>query len=84
MNATNEEERKQLKAKYRKPSVKILSIMHVVCGVLSCIIGTYKLILAPMAYLSYSRIPFITIGEGIFCGIPFLITGKDFYNGAEL
>ena len=76
MDTSSEEKRKQQIEKYRKPSVKILSIMHLVCGVLSCIIGTYKLILQPVAYISHSRMQFASIGEGIFCGILFLATGK--------
>jgi len=67
--------RQQPKDRYRKTSVKILSIMHVVCGVLSCLVGIFKLILHSSLYNPYRRMPFYTIGEGIFCGIPFLITG---------
>ena len=90
MNKTNEEKnkdtgivivmdngRKQPKDRYKKKSVKILSIMHVLCGVLSCIIGIFKLILQSTDGNSYSRQPFYTFGEGIFCGVPFLITGPE-------
>jgi len=59
--------RQQPKDRYRKTSVKILSIMHVVCGVLSCLVGIFKIILHSSLYYHY--------GEGIFCGVPFFITG---------
>jgi len=70
--------RQQPKDRYRKTSVIILSIMHVVCGVLSCLVGIFKLILHSSLYDPYRShliMTFYTIGEGIFCGVPFLITG---------
>ena len=59
--------RKQPKDRYKKKSVKILSIMHVLCGVLSCIFGIFKLI---------NSWKFI-FPTAIFCGVPFLITGPE-------
>jgi len=64
---------KQPKEKYKKRSVKVLSILHIVLGIISCNVGIFELIMQFFANLG--RLSIITVGEGIFCGIPFLITG---------
>ena len=64
---------KQPKEKYKKNSVKALSILQIVLGIISCNIGFYQIFFMFLYPQRYGRIS--TIGEGIFCGIPFLITG---------
>lgn len=64
---------KQPKEKYKKRSVKVLSILHIVLGIISCNVGIFELI---MQFVANGRRTYInTVGQGIFCGIPFLITG---------
>merc|ERR1719342_5001 len=56
-----------------KNSVKALSILQIVLGIISCNVGFYQIFFMFLYPQRYWRIS--TIGEGIFCGIPFLITG---------
>jgi len=65
--------KKQPKEKYKKNSVKALSILQIVLGIISCNVGFYQIFFMFLYPQRYGRIS--TIGEGIFCGIPFLITG---------
>ena len=65
--------KKQPKEKYKKNSVKALSILQIVLGIISCNVGFYQIFFMFLYPQRYGRIS--TVGEGIFCGIPFLITG---------
>ena len=64
---------KQPKDNYMNNSVKALSILHIVLGILSCSVCFYELFY--ISYHPYGSRLISTIGEGIFFGIPFLVTG---------
>merc|ERR1711936_805161 len=61
------------KEKYKRKAIKILSLLHLVSGVLAISVAGFLLILKS----GYQRNeePFSTVGEGLFCGIMFLVTG---------
>ena len=61
------------KDKYKKKTIKIISGLHVISGLLAISVGVLLLILKS-GYQSYEE-PFNTVGEGLFCGMMFLITG---------
>merc|ERR1712062_754006 len=68
-----ENNRKAPKERYKKKAVKILSILHIVSGCLAVSVAGFMLILKS----GYQRNeePFLTVGEGLFCGLIFVITG---------
>ena len=53
--------------------IRVLSVLHLMVGAVSFLIGSYKLILKS----GYQRneAPFHTYTEGIFCGVVFMVTG---------
>jgi len=68
-----ENSQKQPKDNYKHRSIKILSGLHILCGLLAMSVGAFKLILKS----GYQRNeePFITSGEGLWFGVVFLVTG---------
>ena len=63
------------KEKYKRKAIKILSILHLVSGSLAISVAVIMLILKSGYQRNERRPPFSTVGEGLFCGIMFLVTG---------
>ena len=61
------------KEKYKKKAVKVLSILHIVSGCLAVSVAGFMFILK--SGYQKNEEPFITVGEGLFCGLIFIITG---------
>ena len=68
-----ENTRKTPKERYKKKAVKVLSILHIVSGCLAISVAGFMFILK--SGYQKNEEPFITVGEGMFCGLIFLITG---------
>jgi len=61
------------KERYKKKAVKILSILHIMSGCLAVSVAGFMLILK--SGYQQNEEPFLTVGEGLFCGLIFVITG---------
>ena len=61
------------KERYKKKAVKVLSITHIVSGCLAVSVAGFMFILK--SGYQKNEEPFITVGEGLFCGLIFIITG---------
>jgi len=68
-----ENTRKTPKERYKKKAVKVLSILHILSGCMAISVAGFMFILKS-GYQANEE-PFITVGEGMFCGLIFLITG---------
>ena len=68
-----ENTRKTPKERYKKKAVKALSVLHIVSGCLAISVAGFMFILK--SGYQKNEEPFITVGEGMFCGLIFLITG---------
>ena len=68
-----ENSQKQPKDNYKDRSIKIMSCLHILCGLVAMSVGAFKLILKS----GYQRNeePFITSGEGLWFGVIFMVTG---------
>ena len=61
------------KERYKKKAVKVLSILHIISGCLAVSVAGFMFILK--SQYQKNEEPFITVGEGMFCGLIFIITG---------
>lgn len=61
------------KERYKKKAVKVLSILHIVSGCLAVSVAGLMFFLK--SGYQKNEEPFITVGEGMFCGLIFIITG---------
>eukprot|EP00092_Neocalanus_flemingeri_P007936 GFUD01008563.1.p1 GENE.GFUD01008563.1~~GFUD01008563.1.p1 ORF type:complete len:247 (-),score=29.41 GFUD01008563.1:325-1065(-) len=67
-----ESEEKSSKQRYKRKSIKIMSILHLICGGISFLVEMIKM----FATLDFKDDePIIALGEGFYCGFIFLVTG---------
>lgn len=67
-----ENETKSSKERYKRKSIKIMSVLHLICGFVSFAVEIVDMLATPNYKVDE---PIIALGEGFYCGFIFLVTG---------
>ena len=67
-----ENEAKSSKERYKRKPIKIMSVLHLLCGSVAFLVEILKTV---SSLNNKESEPVITVGEGFYCGIIFLVTG---------